>query len=420
MIEPGLARIKALLRHKRYTWPAIHVAGTNGKGSICAYSSAMLRAAGLRCGRFTSPHLIEPRDSITIDDVPVTSSLFHDVLSAFHRDNSTTSIRASEFELLTATAFEIFERERVDIAVIEVGMGGRQDATNVLSNTLVTVIAKIGLDHQSWLGNTVEQIAEEKAGILKQDTPCVVDKTNQAEVLRVVEAHARRVGARPVILTPNRKSDRIWDHLPKSAFEVHQQTNLSCAVAGVELTLKKLGSSDNVLDLLPAIQRISWPGRLQMINLMSLTAREENVLLDGAHNSQSAEVLASYVDRKLRQPGRPVTWVIAVSQGKNVEEILSLLVRPGDRLAATEFGPVDGMPWVSPLPSGRILDGLDGAMYGSRSQHYHTPDVDEALKWAAETAAHGPMVVAGSLYLVSSILRSMGRSQSGEDSGDGS
>ena len=142
MIELGLARISTLLRHTPQPWKAIHVAGTNGKGSICAYLSAMLNASGVRCGRFTSPHLIDRWDCITINDETVRESIFKDAESLVLGRNSTEKIGASEFELLTATAFEVFAKEKIEMGVIEVGLGGRLDATNAMENKAVTIISR--------------------------------------------------------------------------------------------------------------------------------------------------------------------------------------------------------------------------------------------------------------------------------------
>jgi folylpolyglutamate synthase len=366
----------------------------------------MLRAAGLRCGRFTSPHLLEPRDCIAIDDRTVSSTLFDRVLEDFHSKNRAENIKASSFELLTATAFEIFHRERVDIAVVEVGMGGRLDATNVLHHPCVTVISKIGLDHQDYLGNTLADIAREKAGIMKANVACVVDSTNDQEALDAIQSHAEQVRAEPLLRAPDQAPNFIWELLPESAFEPHQQVNLSCAVTAVDLALTAIGSAVDVKTLLPAAQYVSWPGRLEVLSLGRIVERRETILLDGAHNAQSATVLASYVDRRLRQSGEPVTWVIAISQGKDVKKLLSILLRSGDQVAATEFPAVEGMPWVSPVPCRQICDSIDEAVEeNAHVERACFKSVPDALAWAVHKSAGGPMVVAGSLYLVSEVHR---------------
>lgn len=194
MIRPGLERIALLLKGIHLPWKAVHVAGTNGKGSICAYLSALFHLTNIRCGRFTSPHLIDRWDCITVDEKPIAESIFRSVEERVKERNERHEIDASEFELLTATAFEIFAQERVEVAVIECGLGGRLDATNVIETPLVTVISKIGLDHQGLLGDTLKQIAFEKAGIIKTGATCVVDGTSNAEALAEIECIADEKG----------------------------------------------------------------------------------------------------------------------------------------------------------------------------------------------------------------------------------
>ncbi|PVH84354.1 FolC bifunctional protein [Cadophora sp. DSE1049] len=400
MIELGLARIGTLLRHTPQPWKAIHVAGTNGKGSICAYLSAMLHASGVRCGRFTSPHLIDRWDCITIDDKAVRESVFREAEDLVLKRNQKESVGASEFELLTATAFEVFAKEKIEMGVIEVGLGGRLDATNAMEKKAVTIISKIGLDHQSFLGNTIEEIAREKAGIMRPGVPCVVDSTNPPSVQKVVQDYAKEIGT-DVVLSSTESS--FLDELSQDEFEPHQWQNLACAYTAFHLAYTKLESP--LHRLLPAIQNINWPGRLQIIDIRSLTGRTGTTLLDGAHNVQSAEVLGAYVDGKLRKDNQKVTWVLAASQGKELEGILKPLLKQQDCVAAAQFGPVDGMPWVQAMPTHEIIDaaferGVDsGRMYDAGD------NLSGALRWAATVAGPGPVVVAGSLYLVSDLLR---------------
>ena len=394
MIDLGLARVGRLLQNTPQNWKAIHVAGTNGKGSICAYISAMLRSSGgVSCARFTSPHLVDRWDCIAIDDTPVSEELFLYTEERVKRRNAEGGVGATEFELLTATAFEIFHRQNVDYGVIEVGLGGRLDATNVLKQKAVTVIAKIGLDHQSFLGNTVEDIALQKAGIMRRGVPCVVDRTNQPSILKVIEEHAKEVGADL--------------HYPEAVsapgLEPHQLQNLACAHLAFRLARPE--DKRSLEDLLPLIRQLEWPGRLQKLDLSKVTSRQQDVLLDGAHNSQSAEVLAAYVQRHLRSQDQPVTWVVAATQGKDMDGIFGLLLQPGDRVSAVRFGPVDGMPWVKPSDPAELL--AVASKYGIEpcQQHDAGDNVRGALEWASERAGGFPLVIAGSLYLVSSVFR---------------
>ena len=406
MIELGLSRIKRLLRDTPIRWRTIHVAGTNGKGSVCACISAMLTAGKIRCGRFTSPHLIDRWDCITIDNTVVNENLFREVEAVVKLRDQHENIKASEFELLTATAFEIFNREKIEVGVVEVGLGGREDATNIISTPSVTVITKLGKDHQSLLGHTLEEIAHHKAGIMKHEVPCVVDGSNDPIVLSVLAKNAREVEIPPLVLV---SQDSAWDDqmtrvFQECSFEQHQQINICIAFEAVRRFLADTHSSIEAWRLLPAIQGNVWPGRLQRLNVEPLSGRTQDALLDGAHNVQSANVLGLYVDRRLRKKNSPVTWMIAVSKGKDVRELLSCFVRPGDRLVAVEFGLVDGMPWVSPQEAKAIL--FAGKGLGILSLTEEAPkEIEHGLRMACQIANDDPLVIAGSLYLVSDVLR---------------
>lgn len=381
------------------------MAGTNGKGTICAYLSAMLHASGVRCGRFTSPHLIDRWDCITINEQTVQESQFLDAEDAVKYRDKAEGIGASEFELLTATAFEIFTREKVEMGAIEVGLGGRLDATNILENKAVTIISKIGLDHQSFLGNTIEAIARQKAGIMRPGIPCVFDKSNPPSVRKVIDDYAKEIGT-DVVLSSTESA--FLDELAEADFEPHQWENLACAYTAFHLAYTK--SSSPLHRLLPAIQNLQWPGRLQVTDITSLTGRRETVLLDGAHNAQSAEVLAAYVHRKLRPTSSRVTWVFAASGGKELEGLLKPLLRQGDCISAVEFGPVDGMPWVKATNSQEILDAAVAIGLDQSLQYNAGSDLSAALRWASEAAAGGPLVIAGSLYLISDVSRLLRKS----------
>ncbi|RYP16057.1 hypothetical protein DL765_005373 [Monosporascus sp. GIB2] len=402
MIDLGLARITALLKHTPQTWRAIHVAGTNGKGSICAYLAAMLRAKDVSCGRFTSPHLIDRWDCITVNDGTVSEAKFRHFEDMVKKRNEEQRLGASEFELLTATAFEIFESEKVEVGVIEVGLGGTLDATNALRHKSVTVISKIGLDHQSFLGNTLEEIASQKAGIMRAGVPCVVDDSNHRSVLDVIAEHAARIGT-TVKFVGHQTSELVHDM--HDELEPHQRQNLSCAHEAFRLAYPRYADDAGVFARV--IREMVWPGRLQSLDIKRLTGRKAAVLLDGAHNPQSAEVLAAYVDKHLRTDNKPVTYVLAASEGKDLTGVLKPLLRPGDSVAAVEFGPVDGMPWVRSMKSGSILDLADGFGVAVSSRFDAHASVQSALEWATHTANEGPLVIAGSLYLVSDILKAL-------------
>jgi folylpolyglutamate synthase/dihydrofolate synthase len=472
MIELGLQCISKLLSKTHLPWRAIHVAGTNGKGSICVYISGMLEAynnsnfrktnkqPSIRHGRFTSPHLIDRWDCISINQKTVSSALFHEIEKKVLLRNANEEINASEFELLTATAFEIFTHEKVDIGVIEVGMGGRLDATNILgvpvegddkiirALPLATAIAKIGLDHQSFLGSTLQAIASEKAGILKPGVPLVYDSSNPPEVLETFRRLASQIGA-PVpepddLIIPSPESAQaLAQTLPASSTTssnhsqttdtpLHTRHNTSVALQATLLALTELSHTfsapllSKAPGLIPTLLAVpsltTFPGRLQTLNISSLTDRTQPILLDGAHNAQSAAVLAEAVTKLRSASGKEekVTWLLAASDSKDIHELLRPLLRAGDDFCAVEFGAVDGMPWVRAMAAEKVADAAS-AMLGQKGDdsgeivgRAFGRDVVGGLKRASEIAGGGPMVVAGSLYLVGSVLRALRERESGK------
>ena len=414
MIELGLNRISQLVKHTPLKWKAVHIAGTNGKGSVASYLSALLTKGGIKTGRFTSPHLIDRWDCIAIDNQTVEKSLFDHVEAGVKARNLKHKIGASEFELLTATAFEVFNIEEVRLGVIEVGLGGRLDATNVLApeDVVLSVITKIGLDHQALLGNTLAEIATEKGGIIKESVACLIDDTNEPEVIASLKAcasqvdagrHIQRVIISPRMISPS-EDRRLKEVRRELNLEPHQRTNLRLAVDALDHIRRLYPLNQEIEALIEHVPEIQWPGRLQTISIEKLTGHSASVTLDGAHNVQSAEVLARYVARRVRRGKKAVTWVLAFSKGKDVREIVEPLVRQGDQVIATRFGPVDGMPWVESAD----LKDISDAIQESQQQLGSTTSVEnvrDALAEATRISRDKPIVIAGSLYLVSDVLR---------------
>jgi len=422
MIELGLSRVTALLRERPLRWKAIHIAGTNGKGSVAAYVSALLHRTGVRVGRFTSPHLIDRWDCITLDQRPVEKAAFVDAEASVKFRDEREQIHATEFEILTATAFELFNRHGMQVGVIECGLGGLRDATNVLApnDVLVSVITKVGLDHQDLLGSSVEAITYEKAGIVKKNVPIVVDGSNAAIVREMVRRRAAELDA------PLHESSHSiiagYQTRETSKLAHHQKDNLSLAVLAFEVAKARLKGptatpiniaqqpvhSFDLDSVVSEVQR-EWRGRLQWLSIEQVTGRKDKVLLDGAHNTQSAEVLRDFVETHLRSGNEPrsLTWVLAMKSGKDVQGVLPIILNQKDNVVTCEFGPVDGMPWVKSCPAPELADAAapftDGKIVPGQS-----------LKHAIQTAAgiageKGPLVIAGSLYLVSDVLRLLER-----------
>lgn len=414
MLELGLQRISRLVAATELPWRAIHVAGTNGKGSVCAYASSMLQASGIRCGRFTSPHLLDRWDCITINNRVISKHLFHEIEDEIKCKDRRLGLEATEFELLTATAFRAFSREQVEVGVVEVGLGGRLDATNVLHKPLATVITRIGMDHESLLGDTIEKIAVEKAGIMKAGVPCFADAANEPAVRQVLRQQAELHAAMSLdfVDVDGNGQQALRKHLPLEAVARPQLTGIALASEAVKATLAQLGRGYNLEKMAESVRKTCWPGRLQWLDLSDLIPRKAGILLDGAHNPQAAKVLAEHVNSTLRRPhdgsASAVTWILAASQGKKVTETFGELVQDYDKVITVEFGPVDGMPWVQPTDRDVLCTQVREIAAQRRLRDVQvasTPDLESALRLASRLADEGPLVVAGSLYLAADLLR---------------
>jgi folylpolyglutamate synthase len=344
----------------------------------------------------------------------VSKSLFQQVEENVLLRNQSQQIGATEFEILTAVAFEIFTREQVHVGIVECGMGGALDATNVLKSKSLTVISKVGLDHQEFLGSTVEEIAREKCGIFRAAVPVYFDQTNDPSVVDVIEQEATAIGA---LL---KKSEALTT-AGKQPWQLHNGT---VALAAATYVLSALGKpARSIRALEESLWMTQIPGRLQTINLKPITGIDVPALMDGAHNVQGMAAISPLIDSKRNNDSNGVIFVIAASAGKNVRDLFLAsrpLLRAEDTVAAVEFGPVAGMPWKAAMPSQDIVEQLTASIpipetVGSRAeadtQGIHIrdfgPALSAALKWAAQTAETSgkPICILGSLYLVSDVLR---------------
>lgn len=443
-IQLGLKRILQLFPPRNVSWDAIHVAGTNGKGSVCFYASQMLRSTGLNVGRFTSPHLVDRWDGINIDGKPVAEGLFKNVEKHYRRKNEIENIGASSFEILTATAFELFCMHAVDVAVVEVGVGGLEDATNIIpqESLLCAVITQIGWDHEGLLGKTMQEIATHKAGIIKPGAPVVYDRESGSVARRVIADHVKNPLPTSRDWTPIRKVRNVPQfeiivnshthdlHFPIGNENHHRQEvgkrigpfgdnflpdnwakTTALAATATRLSLRRLDKPwPDMKELQDLASVRQWPGRLQSLSLQPLVDRQNAVLLDGAHNQDSALRLGRFLERRFEahysEQGKrkPITWVIGVSTGKELQRMLRYLLQDGDMVFTVEFGPVDGMPWVSPTNATALLEEAS-KLFKLASASTASMSIEAALKMAADEAKEGPMVVTGSLYLVSDVLR---------------
>jgi len=368
--------------------PFIHVAGTNGKGSVCAYLDSMLRAAGYRTGRYTSPHLLSWCERICVDGTPIAVADFLALIRRLEAVLPQLHYQPSQFELVTAAAWLHFAEQGVEIAVIEVGLGGRLDATNVCPPPLVSVITSIGWDHWQRLGNTLAAIAGEKAGILKPQRPAVIGPV-PPEAKAVIQARLQALQCPALWPEPGQWSDSsgwaIWRGIeyPLPLAGEMQLVNSALAIATVQELLKQ-GWQIPPEAIQTGMGQTRWPGRLQWLSWQG-----QPLLIDGAHNAPAAAYLRQYVD----QLGwSAVTWVVGMLANKDHRGILEQLLRPGDRLRLVS---------VPEHPSADLVTLAQLA-------HQCCPELAECCSYnnLQETLGNLPphSVVCGSLYLIAAVL----------------
>lgn len=437
----GLDRIAELverLGHPERTYGVVHVSGTNGKGSTAAFVASALQAAGLRVGMFTSPTIGAYENSIVVDGERISPD---DLLAA------TVSVRdqaeamddhPTEFELACAVAFVHFARKGCDIAVVEVGLGGRLDSTNVIESPEACVIARIALDHTGILGTTLAEIAGEKAGIIKQGVP-VVSWPQEPEAMDVIEATARTLGA-PLTApdfaelsdgglvaeggagsadadgaggracgrdragdAPGEPIARVFSYKRYRNLEIgligsYQPYNAALAIEVIEaLRIRGWAVSDEALRA--GLAQAVWPGRFEVV------AQHPTFVVDGGHNPQGARALADSLKQAF--PGRKAVFVIGVLKDKEYPEMLEELLPLGCAFIAIE------PPNPRALPAAKLArairwTGQDLLGCSACTAPYVAKDIPDAVSKARELAGDDGLVcAAGSLYSIAEIKRAL-------------
>jgi dihydrofolate synthase/folylpolyglutamate synthase len=393
-IKLGLERIDRLLAtldNPHHRIPIVHVTGTNGKGSVCAYLSSVLAEAGYKVGCYISPHLIDWTERIAINGQPIATETLKDILCYIQSAIDRREESPSQFEVITAAAWWYFARENVDIAVMEVGLGGRLDATNVCDKPLVSVITSISRDHWRNLGPTIADIAFEKAGILKLDCPAVIGQLPEC-ARKVVEVRSNALHCPTIWVEPaqrigkNRaKYQRI--EYPLALAGDFQLMNSAIAIATLNILRQKGWQiSDKAIET--GMDKTRWMGRLQRV-----IWRNRELLIDGAHNAAGAVALRHYVDGL----DQSIIWVVGILATKDPEEILPALLRTGESL------------YLVPVPDPHSAD-LEQLAELARSscptlQTVETsPDLFLGLERAIAQHPASQIVLCGSLYLVGHFL----------------
>ena len=404
LIDLGLDRTKRLLEAlgnpERRLPPVIHVAGTNGKGSTIAFMRAIAEASGLSVHTYTSPHLVKFHERIVLNGAPIGEELLLSILEECEAANDGQPI--TFFEITTAAAFLAYARHPADLLLLETGLGGRFDSTNVLEAPAVTVITPVSLDHMQFLGDTVDKIAFEKAGILKPGVPCIVGP-QLSEALAVIERRAAEIDA-PLFI-----SGIDWFAAPETGDAMayrdeegevvlptpglpgaHQFANAGCAIAALR-TWDALHFGFE--DFAAGVSDVRWPARLQRLEAGPLTRLAPvgwEIWLDGGHNPAAGEMLAETLKGWER---KPTVVVCAMQENKDAAGFIAPLARVADRLIAIRLpGSTPGHP-----PAGLVEIARTAGL---------NADAADTLESAfgSLSGVPGRVLICGSLYLAGEVL----------------
>jgi dihydrofolate synthase/folylpolyglutamate synthase len=396
-----IRHLLAGLGNPQQAYQCIHIAGTNGKGSVAAMLATILLQAGYTVGRYTSPHLERFNERICINNQPIDDRT---VLALY---DAVTSLNPPErqptfFEFTTAMALSAFKQKKVDWAVIETGMGGRMDATNVLEPA-ITVITNISLEHKAYLGDTIAAIAGEKAGIIKAKTPLVTAVQQKSARTVVLDTAAQR-GA-PAFLkgrdfrvraTENNHFSYYglkhrWRDLSTSLHGAHQIDNASLALATCELLRDSGQATLDENHIRSGLKQTEWPGRLEVV------ADKPTIILDGAHNLMAVRVLANHLIRNYKN--RTVTLVLGILEDKPFTAMLKLLAPACSRMIITQPVIERAIP----------VSVLEKEARNYLTEVYTKPSVELALRQARELSGPDDVIcVAGSLYVVGEAKTALG------------
>ncbi|MEO7098711.1 MAG: folylpolyglutamate synthase/dihydrofolate synthase family protein [Luteolibacter sp.] len=358
--------LKEYLAYPSHNVTVIHVAGTNGKGSTCAMIDSITRACGKRCGLFTSPHLIDYRERIKVSGSEIPADACATMLTELRDICEQMETHPTFFEITLALAMRWFKKRECEVIVLETGMGGKLDATTAVPAD-ICVITPIGLDHTQWLGDTLEEIAAEKAGIFVSGKP-IISAPQTPGVRFVLEKEANEVRA------PIEFVEEPLLGYPMALAGEHQKWNAALAVNA----LHRAGFPLNSDSVRYGLSNVTWPGRFEVIR--------PDIILDGAHNPQSAEVLAA--TWRASFPEKKAALVFSAVGGKDISGILALLAPLASRI------------FICPVDTPRAVSPAELAQYLPENAPPHEIFADFNSAFAAAISHDSPVLVAGSLFLV--------------------
>ena len=381
--------------------PVIHVAGTNAKGSTIAYLRAMLEAAGKRVHVYTSPHLVRFNERIRLAGKLVSTRRVNDAREQGERGNAGAPI--TQFEITTSAAFKLFAETPADYLLLEVGLGGDFDSTNVIEHPLGTIITPVDFDHQKWLGDTIAEIASHKAGILKRGAPAVIGRQRD-EGLAEIERAAARLGVAPFVQGRDydgfaqngrlvyQDEDGLLDLPPPALVGHHQFDNAALAVAAV----RHFDLPVSEAQIAEGLRSVVWPARIQRRKgrLADMLPASSELWLDGAHNAHGAAALAVSLREMDAVRPRPLVLIVGMMNTRAPSDFLEAFIPMAPRVMALT---IPGAPNAHPADSIAVAAraaGLDARTYRS---------VVPALRDAAKIE-NARVVICGSLYLAGDIL----------------
>lgn len=395
-IVPGLERVSLLcekLGNPQDKLKFIHVAGTNGKGSVSTVCSKILTQAGFKTGLYTSPYVVDFRERIQLGGEMIAPDDLARCVETVKRTSEEYGITVTEFEFITAAAFLYFYEKKCDYAVLEVGLGGRFDATNIIKNPLVSVITSISLDHTAVLGGTVAQIAFEKAGIIKPGCPAVTYPKQNPEALEVISDAARERGC-PLVIPPLEEL-RILSETPFGSEFTYRGSSYFLPLAGEHMVYNAVTAIEAVKVILPhagcdiiaqALKKSSMPARLEPFDMRPA------VILDGGHNEEGAQALRYYILRCF--PGRKITAVCSIMADKDYRKYLDTVLPLAHRVIAAQ----------ARVPRALDAHGLALAATKICPDVKEIPDGVQAVKYAIDSSAGDEIVlVCGSFYFAGEV-----------------
>ncbi len=414
IIDLSLDRILGLLAKlgnpHQHLPPVIHIAGTNGKGSTTAFCRAMLEAAGLRVHVYTSPHLVRFNERIRLAGIGIVSDA--QLLAALEEcEQANGGAPITFFEITTAAAFLLFSRVAADFVILEVGLGGRLDATNVIERPVLSVITPVSMDHEGYLGNSLALIAREKAGIIKRQVPCVVAQ-QEPDAESVIEGVARRHHA-PLFACNEHWSvqeergrlvyqdeDGLLDLPMPRLFGRHQLLNAGTAIACLrQLNQRRAVPLVDIKAMETGLMQVEWPARLQRLKANALGVRGAGeIWLDGGHNPGAAIALASTMGELEERAPRPLILVVGMLTTKD---------------AAHFFAPFAGLArrvFTLTIPNeanAMSAENLAGFAQKAGLAAQATVHLDEALNLAASCGQQPRILICGSLYLAGYVLKQL-------------